>query len=361
MQQSGDNEETEIPPVFVVGTGRCGSTMLSNMLREHPAVLSLSECFTFVTDLYSRIPQAFPEGTIQASQFWEILSTHYQKQNLMIRHGIAMDEVLYPYRASTARFNAETGVPAILQTTLPHLTDDHDALFDEIQQFVLSQPPALIGEQYQALFAWLQHYFKRRVWVERSGSSLRFIARLFQHFPTAKFVHLVRDGLDCAISMSRHYGFRLGFISMYLEEVIGCDPYENEDRSGLEDLPDELYRFLPEHFDAAAFRAYDIAPSLYGNYWSGELIAGLQVLSEVPPDRCLTLRFEDFFTTPEESLKKLATFIHPAFADEAWIHRAASLVRPVHSSRQMLPAQERAQLEKACQPGFQALKNILYG
>ena len=30
-------------PTFVVGTGRCGSTMLSNMLREHPKVLSLSE------------------------------------------------------------------------------------------------------------------------------------------------------------------------------------------------------------------------------------------------------------------------------------------------------------------------------
>ena len=30
-------------PTFIVGTGRCGSTMLSNMLREHPKVLSLSE------------------------------------------------------------------------------------------------------------------------------------------------------------------------------------------------------------------------------------------------------------------------------------------------------------------------------
>jgi hypothetical protein len=30
---------------FVVGTGRCGSTMLSAMLREHPDVLSMSEFF----------------------------------------------------------------------------------------------------------------------------------------------------------------------------------------------------------------------------------------------------------------------------------------------------------------------------
>ena len=142
--------------------------------------------------------------------------------------------------------------------------------------------------------------------------------------------------------------------------MFGYDPYENEERLGLEDLPDELYRFLPEHFDATAFRAYDIAPSLYGNYWSGELRAGLKVLSEVPPGRCLTLRFEDFLTTPEESIRRLITFIDPALVDEAWISRAASLVRPVHSSVQMLPTQERVQLERACQLGFQALEDFLF-
>ena len=41
----------EIAPVFVVGTGRCGSTMLSNMLRIHPEVLSLSEFMVAIADL----------------------------------------------------------------------------------------------------------------------------------------------------------------------------------------------------------------------------------------------------------------------------------------------------------------------
>ena len=139
----GSAEHTQVTPVFIVGTGRCGSTMLSNILREHPAILSLSEFFASVTDVWTRIPQTFPEGTIPAYQFWEILSTHYPQQNVLIRLGIEVDELLYPYRTPSSRFDAETGAPAILQTTLPHLTDAHDALFDEVQQFVLSQPSTL--------------------------------------------------------------------------------------------------------------------------------------------------------------------------------------------------------------------------
>ena len=34
-----------IPPAFVLNTGRCGSTMLSDVLNGHPRVLSLSEFF----------------------------------------------------------------------------------------------------------------------------------------------------------------------------------------------------------------------------------------------------------------------------------------------------------------------------
>ena len=109
----------QVSPVFVVGTGRCGSTLLSNVIRDHPALLSLSEFFAFVTDLGSRIPQAFPAGLVEASAFWSIVSTPYPKQTLMLRAGVAMDEVLYPYTSPTARFHAGTGVPALMQTTVP--------------------------------------------------------------------------------------------------------------------------------------------------------------------------------------------------------------------------------------------------
>ena len=343
-------------PVFIVGTGRCGSTMLSTMLRDHPAILSLSEFFTFVTDLGTRIPQAFPEGLVNGEQFWHILSACYPKQNTMLQHGVAMDEVLYPYTSLSARYNAQTGVPALLQTTLPHLTPDHDCLFDDVQVFVSTFPPAPVQVQYQRLFSWLQQRFNRQCWVERSGSSLRVVARLHQHFPNARFVHIVRNGQDCALSMSRHYGFRMVLIAFYLLEVLDCDPFEDNDRTGVEDLPDDLYSFLPEHFDAEAFRSYEIAPSLYGHYWSGELQQGLATLAQIPAESVLTLHFEDFFNDAEGSLRELISFINPAYIDESWLQHAASLVRPIRSAWQTLPPLEQKQLERACQIGFDALE-----
>ena len=37
-----------IPPVFILSTGRCGSTMVSNILNRHPQVLSLSEFISYI-------------------------------------------------------------------------------------------------------------------------------------------------------------------------------------------------------------------------------------------------------------------------------------------------------------------------
>src|SRR5215470_6199655 len=122
----------EIQPVFLVGTGRCGSTMLSNMIREHADILSVSEFLVSVTDFAGRIPQAFPEGgCMDARQVWEVLAGLHPRQTVMLRHGVEMDEMLYPL-SPASRFSRQSGVPAILLTTLPHLTADHDAFFEEL-------------------------------------------------------------------------------------------------------------------------------------------------------------------------------------------------------------------------------------
>ncbi len=346
---------SKIQPVFIVGTGRCGSTMLSNMIRDHAGILSLSEFLVSVTDFAGRTAKTFPEGRpVDAHHAWNVLGGFHPRQTAMLRHGVEMDEMLYPL-ASTSRFNRQTGVPAILYVTLPHLTRDHDALFDELRDYVMTFEPDLAFRQYVRVFEWLMARFGKRAWVERSGGSLRAVPRLAKSLPGARFIHIVRDGRDCAISMSKHTGFRMMMACTIMNQILGYDPYETDERRGVEELPDQFYRLLPEHFSGDAFASLDAPAALFGHYWSGEMMRGLKALADLPRDRVLTIHFEDILAEPKPWLRRMVEFIDPSFVDEDWVQRAAATIRPVRSSWRNLPVLEQSALTDACAPGFQVL------
>jgi putative sulfotransferase len=342
-----------LPPVFIVGTGRCGSTLLSRFLAMHPDILSLSEFWVFVTDLGGRIAEAFPEAEVDGKELWQILAGIYPRQTLMLRHDVMMDEALYrpgPGRRCTA----ESGIPAILATTLAHLSDDPDALFDALAEMAADLPKAPIGRTYAALFEKLRIRMGARLWVERSGGSLRIVRRLREHFPEARFVHIVRDGRDTALSISRHYGFRMVLAASQLTEILGADPYESADRTDEADLPDALVPYLPERFDADFFRA-DVTPlPLAGLYWSGEIKAGLEELAGLDDDQLLTLRYEDLLAQPRATLERFFGFLlqgEPGIDLDA----CAAAVRRPGSDWRALPPAELAALESACALGFATL------
>lgn len=342
--------------VFIVGTGRCGSTLLSEMLRSHPTTVSISEFFAFVTDLGCRVDAAFPPGPVSGEYFWTLLSTPYPRQNLMLQHDVAMDEVLYPWKAPESRFHAHPGVPPLSQVTLPHLSKQPDEVFDAVKNFVLSLRPAPIGDQYQALFGWFSEYTGKQHWVERSGGCLRIMGRLLQHFPEARYVHIVRDGRNTALSMSRHLGFRMVFAAFQMMEMLGVDPFESSSRRWEEDLPDDLASILPERFTREAFLNFETPPPLCGHYWSGEIMDGLRHLEELPPERVLTLRYEDFLENPAEACRRLNDFITQGERHDQWIEEAVALVGRGRSAWQSLDARAKRELEKACAPGLKALE-----
>lgn len=345
-----------LAPLFIVGTGRCGSTMLSNLVRRHPDLLSISEFFSLATDLGGRISMCFPDHPIGADELWRIVAGIQPKLATMRRHDAMMDEVLYR-PAALSRFGGVPGVPAILETALPHLCDEPDALFADLERFVSTLPVAPVGQHYQQVFGFLAHRFGKRTWVERSGGSLRLVRRLIKCFPDARLVHLVRDGRTCAISMSRHLGFRMALIAVQLTEILGVDPWESRDRAYVDDVPEELLPFLPERFDREAFLRYETPLPLCGHYWSGEIVTGLDELSGVAPGRLLTLRYEDFGRAPRPTIARLMEFIG-VDADDAWIERMAGIVRPARSRFSELAPGARRALMDACQPGFAALAEL---
>lgn len=342
-------------PTFVVGTGRCGSTMLSNMLREHPGVLSLSEFFAWMVDAGARLQETFTPEPMDGSGFWDLIAGINPVSAFAYRHDAPCDEQLYPYQSATARFSSATGVPAILITTLPHLAEDHDALFDVLEQEVRTWPSASAGAHYRHLFDWLTARFGKTLWVERSGAALHMLPYYLATFPEARFIHLARDGRDAAISMQGHLGMRLYFLMSSIGEHLGVDPLQSSDRTHVDRVPEALRPFLPETFDVEAFRAMRMPLSVCGQYWSFQVETGLDALEAVPGDRLLTVRYEDLLAEPKAQLDAIAAFLGADFVDQAWSAHCAATVRKPRSTWRDLPDEDARALTEACRPGFERL------
>ena len=43
-------------------------------------------------------------------------------------------------------------------------------------------------------------------WVEKSPNNMQFVSDLDRRFPTARFIHVIRDGRSVAVSQRRHGG-----------------------------------------------------------------------------------------------------------------------------------------------------------
>ena len=344
-------------PTFVVGTGRCGSTMLSNMLREHPKVLSLSEFFAWLVDSGTRLAETFSPTPLNGERFWDVAAAINSVSSFGYRHRIPCDEQLYPYEAPSSRFSAQTGVPAILITSLPHLTTDHDALFDLLRDEVRTWPERTMAKHYEALFAWLVVHFGKELWVERSGGALHMLGYYERMFPKARFIHVARDGRDVALSMQGHLGMRLYFVMSTLAQHLGVDPIESADRQFVDRVPPELQAFLPERFDADAFRALRMPATLCAQYWAFQIETGLGVLRSLPPERLLTVRYEDVIADPERQLDAISGFLGEEMVDEEWALRCAATVRRPRSTWRDLPADQASAIAEVCRPGFELLRD----
>jgi Sulfotransferase family len=335
------------PPVFIVGTGRCGSTMMSNLVRMHPRLLSLSEFFMSLGG------RAFTLREPDGERFWRLLSRLPPIAGRMLAKGEPMEEVLYGF-GDGARFGPYD-VPPILVTALPHVTRDYEALYDEMGPFLRGGGRTPLGRHYQYLFEWLCRRFDRERVVERSGSSLLFVPALARMFEGAKFVHLYRDGRDAAISMQRHTFFRLIVRSAGLFERMGLDPYRPPFLFGTSRLYPLMEAVTGRFLPIERWLAEPPPLEVLGNYWSRSIASGEDFLNALGPERVLRLRYEDILARPREELTRLMGFLGPEYRDPEWLAQASTIPRKPSSNWRTLPADQQQRLTEACRPGLALL------
>lgn len=325
---------------FIVGTGRCGSTLLSRMLAESPEMASLFEFFNGLPG------NRFAPGTVSGDDVWEIISKPHPFVTMVTSRGHRVEEVTYPFEKRGMRFGADDLLPWLLVSTLPRLTDDPDALFDESKAFVRAQPHRTLPDHYRTYFQWLAEQTGRTMWNERSGGGIEYLPDVARGFPGARIVHLHRAGEETALSMREHAAFRLAISIVYdldpevdlATALSAITPRPGED--------DPVARMLARRPHAAHF----------GVFWSDQLVNGYRGVQTLEPEQYIEVSFEDVVDDPRTTLRRIAAHFAMDPERDGWIERAAAMVRGRPAERAgELPESERERLAEVCRAGNRLL------
>ena len=326
-------------PRFVVGTGRCGSTLLSRMLSENREVLNVFELFSGIDQFFR-----FRRDPVGGSELALRLRQDHPVLTMALRRGEVVPEVVYPFGAPGSRHAPGEPIPWALGIAIPRISADPDALFDELLAFVESRPREPLAAHYREILAWLVCRQGKRCWIERSGTSIEFLGELAEFFPGARFVHLHRDGREAALSMREYPVLRIAVALMY--GLFGEIEYSHAGLSAFERAHasevDRVLRSPPP-------------VELFGRYWSDQIRRGLAARERLAPAVFLDVRFEELVTRPAASLRRIAEFLEIG-SDAAWIERAAALAHgmpPLRAPR--LSPDERERLDAACREAMALL------
>jgi hypothetical protein len=146
-------------PIFVVGAPRSGTTMLQYMLSSHPRIHILLE-----SNFIPRFFQHGPRAPMKRQQAIHILNVVFNS---------------YRYHEFPREWQGEQLAPATFVDGLPDLT-----------------PTTFIA----TLFSQYAGQFGAERWGDKSPIYTGYIDLIADIFPTAQFIHLIRDGRDVALS-----------------------------------------------------------------------------------------------------------------------------------------------------------------
>lgn len=327
---------------FVVGTGRCGSTLLSRMLSEHEDVLSV---FEFMNGL--DMGRRFAER-LTGPELAELLAAEQPFVTAVLRRGYRVEEIVYPFGEPGMRYGPSDPLPWLCVAMLPRLSPRPDALFDDAVAWAAERSEAAPADHYRAFFEWLGERLGRPLWIERSGSSIDYLGDLAQQFPQARFLHIHRDGREVALSMREHHAYRLPIGLLYDvsvesgRHVSELGPFDVHAPPTGDDVVSQILAARPP-------------PFYFGRYWTDQVRRGHAARLRLDAGHYREIRFEDLLGDPVPVLRSVAEFFELGDAG-GWIERAAKLVRGAPAARfEALPADARGPLEAACAPGLELL------
>lgn len=317
-QLTGAFNETQTP-LFVISSGRTGSTFLARLIRSHPQLLCASDIFEPV----GKVPYLDRQKWVNGETFWSYLSAPSFKQRIAFWRA-------RPTATSELLFLPEDDelVSLLLSYTIPFISEDPMATFKELEKEVSAFPERTMADQFIAFLDLLRDRSGKTLWVERTGGSLPHTREIIETWPHGKFVHNFRNPREVALSMMTGSFFRL-----YLE---------------LEKNP---------HLDKWD---WDYMPPIQemGAMLNAHVVRAVEAFKAVPAEQKHDLRYEDLLANTRETLLGLTRFFferEPTDVDVTWAEEQASRVRPAKPKFPEIDSEKQAQLEHACRHAIDLL------
>ena len=243
---------SELPVAFVLGTGRCGSTLVHEVIARHPDI-------GFVSNVEDRIP---------------IAPAWLGRWNPGI------------YRRVPARFTQKGRV-----RFAP--SEAYRIIGRQVSPLLVAPVRDLVaGDVTPWLDMRLRRFFETRARVQDRPLFLHKFtgwpraALLHRVVPEARFIHVVRDGRAVANSWLQMPWWK---------------GYEGPERWNWGPLPDDEQRVWEE-----SDRSFAV---LAGLQWKVLIDAFEEARAGVPADRWLEVRYEDFVAAPRERMDDMLGFL----------------------------------------------------
>lgn len=295
---------SETTYLFIIGTGRCGSTLVQELIARHPAV-------GFVSNVDTTLAAFNPKGTANHLLYGSIPSALGRRDRAYLK------QLRYSV-GERIHFGPSEAYKIIARQISPTISEPfRDLTEDDVTPWLADRFRTFFTERAEAQgVPVFMHKFT-------GWPRARFIDEVM---PNARFLHVVRDGRAVASSIVQRPWWK-GYLG-----VPGW---------GFGDLPDELREVWERHD-----RSFVV---LAGLEWRILMDAFDAAAERIGPERWLELRYEDLVSEPRTNWERIVDLAGLSWDSD---FEAAFVRYPVATSRREafrtgLTERQVAQLEDA--------------